>query len=1105
MESIFGISTSYIASGFAVLWLLVAVWIVWTAARHPILAQLAVRQIPRRKAQTALVTLGLMLSTTIMTVSLATGDTMSHAIRTLVASSLGRADEVVILSETSGWRERRRALEGLQQGDVLAAATSSEFPYSEFERIREHLKDETAIAAVLPAIAQLRPIVNERSKLTAPGVKLLAVPSEYPSVFGSLQDPSGAVVLADLDPGEVYLNAQAAAEVSAVAGDYLDILEADSYGEPRRWRVRVKQIVQAPGLAGAQASVLTSLEHVWNHDPDWTAPDYINVMLVANVGDAESSVEKSSAATRALRVAVADSQTAGRLHGIMSEPEFRNELEKYVRDFEIQAGLFDKEELGLLQSLLTELGRAAPSAEFVSLMGDPELVTELGRFARQAWLLDGVYEAGDLLGQLHPLSVREIKRIGVSQADLAGSVVTSIFLVLGLFSIAVGVLLIFLLWVMLAAERRPEMGTARALGFQRQDLMRTFLFEGALYSLLSSVAGVLAGVLVGRIAVALLGGIASEYGITIEPYYAPRSLLLAFCLGGLLTLVVVAACSWRISHLTIVAAIRDLPDTRHRRKGWGFSVLGYQGAPIWLLLLGLASCICLLAGERWRQVGVRGLGETLLLVSVVMTIGWLIRRAGSQSANRVAWTVTGLLLIAYWSRPLVDIARAQGLPVRAHVDVFVLGGVLIVLGAVWVAIHNLSVLLSGAELLLRRAPSWAAVVRAAVAYPRSARSRTGLVLAMFSLVIFTMVVGSVLTQTTGAAYTDVEKITGGFELSAASSAPIPHLDKALASASAVQASAFSAAGGVAELEVDTIRLSSSTSAWRPSHLTLVDTGWLQGTRHQLLQRAPGYDTDEEVWRALVERPGLAVAVPESATDAAPAGLQDPAWEDAVWVRDPRGGQSLRLSVIGLLDPRSSVQEGVLTSAESAAGKLPPFDWDEYFFKLAQGEDARRVAMGLEFSFAEQGLRVDLSGEQALQREAVRILLNYLLTGFMGLGLIVGIAALGVIAIRAVVERRKQMATMRAIGFKSSAVQLALLVETSVIAALGILLGIAAGLRVSRNIVTFLALDYPELIYVVPWRQLVLLSFVTWVCVLLATAVPAWQASRIPPAAGLRTE
>ena len=46
---------------------------------------------------------------------------------------------------------------------------------------------------------------------------------------------------------------------------------------------------------------------------------------------------------------------------------------------------------------------------------------------------------------------------------------------------------------MLAAERRTEMGIARAVGTQRRHLVEMFLFEGALYDLAAAAVGALAG------------------------------------------------------------------------------------------------------------------------------------------------------------------------------------------------------------------------------------------------------------------------------------------------------------------------------------------------------------------------------------------------------------------------------------------------------------------------------------------------------------------------------------------------------------------------------------------------------------------------------------
>ena len=51
------------------------------ASRNRILVKLALRNIPRRKAQTALIIVGLMLSTTIIMAALAIGDSINGGIR----------------------------------------------------------------------------------------------------------------------------------------------------------------------------------------------------------------------------------------------------------------------------------------------------------------------------------------------------------------------------------------------------------------------------------------------------------------------------------------------------------------------------------------------------------------------------------------------------------------------------------------------------------------------------------------------------------------------------------------------------------------------------------------------------------------------------------------------------------------------------------------------------------------------------------------------------------------------------------------------------------------------------------------------------------------
>ena len=130
----------------------------------------------------------------------------------------------------------------------------------------------------------------------------------------------------------------------------------------------------------------------------------------------------------------------------------------------------------------------------------------------------------------------------------------------------------------------------------------------------------------------------------------------------------------------------------------------------------------------------------------------------------------------------------------------------------------------------------------------------------------------------------------------------------------------------------------------------------------------------------------------------------------------------------------------------------------------------------------------------------------LFQGFLALGLVVGIAALGVISTRSVVERRQQVGMLRAIGYRSHMVALAFLLESSFIALSGILIGVIGGVVLGRDIVdVFLSTIAPAQNFSIPWLQIGLIVVAAYGFSLLTTLLPAYQASRIYPAEALRYE
>ena len=99
MNEIFGIPMSAIMVVLIVLLGICLLIVAWIAIRRPVIFKLGVRNIPRRKAQTILIVIGLMLSTLIIAAALGTGDTIDHSATAATYDSLGATDELVVATK----------------------------------------------------------------------------------------------------------------------------------------------------------------------------------------------------------------------------------------------------------------------------------------------------------------------------------------------------------------------------------------------------------------------------------------------------------------------------------------------------------------------------------------------------------------------------------------------------------------------------------------------------------------------------------------------------------------------------------------------------------------------------------------------------------------------------------------------------------------------------------------------------------------------------------------------------------------------------------------------------------------------------------------------
>src|SRR2546426_3795685 len=113
--------------------------------------------------------------------------------------------------------------------------------------------------------------------------------------------------------------------------------------------------------------------------------------------------------------------------------------------------------------------------------------------------------------------------------------------------------------------------------------------------------------------------------------------------------------------------------------------------------------------------------------------------------------------------------------------------------------------------------------------------------------------------------------------------------------------------------------------------------------------------------------------------------------------------------------------------------------------MAPGVDVGAFRTDLERTFCVYGLQTIDIREQIGQAFGASQEVLTLMQAYLGIGLLVGIAGLAVITLRAVVERRTQIGALRAIGFTRAMVLWTFLVEIALIAVLGIGIGVALGI------------------------------------------------------------
>ncbi|MCH7484097.1 MAG: FtsX-like permease family protein, partial [Chloroflexi bacterium] len=1131
MDEMFGLSMNLIM--FVLLGLLAitlgAILIIFI--RNRIVFLMGLRNIPRRVAQSTLIVIGLMLSTVIITAAFAFGDTVDYSITKATYDLFGHAD-IILESDTGPGDEEDRGSDEIS-GDA----------YEAFLAAADASPSLTNVDGYMGLLFEPVPVINVETGLSEPDVLFTGIDAERTGAFPDVIDAETGESLSvtNLGANEVYLNESAADELRAVAGSVLTVFVSN---EPHDFTVQA--IVEDRASTGAlnlasPEGMVASLDAVH----ELFGSDNVSAIAVSVNGGVRDTLEASPEAERQVR----------------------------------------------------------------NLVG-----------------------AQDIL-----LRVTDTKAESVDEAEEIGNFMTTFFLLLGLFSIGAGVLLIVMIFVMLAAERKPEMGMARAVGMKRQHLVEMFVAEGTGYNLASAVVGVGIGVAVAFALTTAASAVFSSLGFTFTPHVTLRTIVISYCLGVVLTFLTVTFSSWRVSTLNIVSAIRDTPEgnvadpesgtvrglvravlnvavlmtgiglfmlllkgeifaaPRERRvpqpKASMFpfpaGVLGFpiyqlnsllaerRQIPVWPSALflpgvvlvgasgvfGLPSFLSILAvvagiagvfialayfiavvvyrltrdhrpealpwwlmapgailpvpigmiavglqNQRTRVNWSMGIWTPLMISSVflvmlglqsdtafpfalgvtLITVGATVCATYFGAPARPAYTAMSLFLLLFWGFTAGNRLEWIFGTLDGDIEMFFLSGVAMVMASTFFIIYNLDILLAFLSRVGGAFGSILPSLRTAVAYPMANRFRTGMTLAMISLVVFSLTMMSVMNLNYDKLFLQDES-RGGWDVQVVENPnnPLPGVKQALQQGDSPVADQIAAEGAIEIAGFDTTEVRQGAGTFDEYPVRGLTNSFIESGSVPIDKVANGYADADAVWEALLTEPdaaiidGFAIQGGFNPNEFSISGIdtrEDTFDQQFITVRDSGSGVSRSLRVIGVITLGASANfTGIFTGSETFQLIFGPPELSIHFVALTNPDDSRDVARDIEAALVTTGAQAESLQEIAEENNALSRNFLYLMQAFMGLGLFVGIAAVGVIAFRSVVERRQQIGMLRAIGYTRGTVALSFILESTFVAALGVLSGVGLAIWLSYFLITSDEFPASESAYAIPWLQIALIS------------------------------
>jgi putative ABC transport system permease protein len=1099
--------------------------------RRRILVRMAWRNAQRRPRQSLMIAAGLMVGTAIVAGAQVSGDSMGYGITKATLDAFQLIDETVYLDGYNFFPER--VVDALEEDAALRAATDG---------IGSNIIWDGAVT-------------NPRTGLYEPSVRWVGFDPEADTVWGPFRDGGDRFDGRDLGRDDIVLNRDLAEKLDARVGDRLQInytlpedplvpriqnfsgtLEASVSGigpialpgpvtpvskefsfdvapSATRFNVILFWRVAPPATQDLDIRVIEPGGRVVAQDlggdtnaPDLPATAFVNqsVGTPLKPGTWRVNVTGKAAANTAFN------GTAITFYAVYNLTEFEQRLGDLQRQFpgfdptDIApparethffrvAALYDegKGPNFQLPNRLTSFTRLDTQQALLHREGEVNFL----KVSNPGGVEDGAEETADVYpvlwerlnatkllfpedASVQNLRANNDKQFWLAEAERIGELFGVFLTFVGSFSIIAGLLLIINIFTMLAEERKVELAMARAVGLSRGHLVRLFLFEGVYYALPAALLGTFFGL---GLAAALVWGFnAFNYSGTFPPVpfrLEPESLFFAFSVGILLTVATVYLGARRVSRLNIVSAIRSLEEPPHLRGR--ATVLGAA----LLLAIGVTGSWFAVAENSfsWQL-----LGPTFLAIGLAVVLRRYARK------ERV-FPFVAFLLFVYLTGTLFLIDD----PDTREADVFGPIRAVIMTLCVVVMIVYVERFARALGALFAKIPALRPISVPAVSYPLHKKFRTGMTLAMFSVILLVVMLFAIF----GALFApDVEKEAGGYHVEARSFLEFDTLEghgsdpTLLSNFERVDIIPYFVRFGA---DIVTVNNQSTGQFGPPQNLLFgIESGFARANHFTLLQRESRYASDADAYDAVAHSTDLVIVSYPYSTDAEG---RDGAHKVGEYLQLNTKGDVKQFRIVGIQEQFHF--QGIWL-ARPVVENLFPNTERLVLFQLKDPSQDDELAKRVEANYKDLGLDANAIRTVVLEENESFRQIFTLIRLFLSLGLIVGILSLGIVTARSVIERRQEIGMMRALGYQRRHIRRTFLMEMLTTVAAGISIGTFVALIVSFAI-WYGQLRELRLPYVVPWGELAAIAFIAFTVTTLSTLSPILRAARTPPAEALR--